>query len=380
MAQTTYFASKPRYAILDGLRGVAALMVVAFHLFETYIPVLHTQVINHGYLAVDFFFILSGFVIGYAYDDRWAKGMTVGNFFKRRLIRLQPMVIAGTIFGTLMFLFGIDAFRGMTMSWWKILLAAILGCCMIPLLPGLDIRGWQEMYPLNGPQWSLFLEYIGNILYATIIHKFSKKWLSVFVGIAAAILIEYAVTCPTGSLAGGWSLNWAQLRIGFTRLLFPFFGGLLLYRFKRLIHVKHAFLWCSLLIILFLCVPRLGSFQNHWINGLYEALVIIFVFPVIVSMGAGGETKPGMSTKICNFLGEISYPIYITHYPLIYAQMAWAAAHKEAPVTTQIFFNVSVYILAILLAYACLKLYDLPVREKLKEKFLAKPKTLEQAA
>ena len=116
MAQTTYFASKPRYAILDGLRGVAALMVVAFHLFETYIPVLHTQVINHGYLAVDFFFILSGFVIGYAYDDRWAKGMTVGNFFKRRLIRLQPMVIAGTIFGTLLFLFGAEAFRGMTMS------------------------------------------------------------------------------------------------------------------------------------------------------------------------------------------------------------------------------------------------------------------------
>ena len=96
------------------------------------------------------------------------------------------------------------------------------------------------MYPLNGPQWSLFLEYIGNILYATIIHKFSKKWLSVFVGIAAAILIEYAVTCPMGSLAGGWSLNWPQLRIGFTRLLFPFFGGLLLYRFNKLIHEIEA--------------------------------------------------------------------------------------------------------------------------------------------
>ena len=69
--ETVYLASKPRYEILDGLRGVAALMVIFFHCFETYIPQFGTQIINHGYLAVDFFFVLSGFVIGYAYDDRW---------------------------------------------------------------------------------------------------------------------------------------------------------------------------------------------------------------------------------------------------------------------------------------------------------------------
>ena len=68
--KNVYLASKPRYAILDGLRGVAALVVILFHGFETYIPFFGTQHINHGYLAVDFFFVLSGFVIGYAYDDR----------------------------------------------------------------------------------------------------------------------------------------------------------------------------------------------------------------------------------------------------------------------------------------------------------------------
>ena len=66
-----YLASKPRYEILDGLRGVAAMLVVAYHLFETYYHGTPDQPINHGYLAVDFFFVLSGFVIGYAYDDRW---------------------------------------------------------------------------------------------------------------------------------------------------------------------------------------------------------------------------------------------------------------------------------------------------------------------
>ena len=66
-----YLASKPRYEILDGLRGVASMIVVAFHLFETYSGNPVHQILNHGYLAVDFFFVLSGFVVGYAYDDRW---------------------------------------------------------------------------------------------------------------------------------------------------------------------------------------------------------------------------------------------------------------------------------------------------------------------
>ena len=97
-----YLASKPRYEILDGLRGVAALIVVGFHLFETYSQGQAFQILNHGYLAVDFFFVLSGFVIGYAYDDRWNR-MSLRDFFKRRLIRLHPMVVMGSVIGALFF-------------------------------------------------------------------------------------------------------------------------------------------------------------------------------------------------------------------------------------------------------------------------------------
>ena len=103
--QDSYLTSKPHYEILDGLRGVAAAMVVAFHLLEAHSGGNHlNQIINHGYLAVDFFFMLSGFVIGYAYDDRWNK-MSTGTFFKRRLIRLQPMVVMGSIVGAALFWF-----------------------------------------------------------------------------------------------------------------------------------------------------------------------------------------------------------------------------------------------------------------------------------
>ena len=93
--------TKAHYDLLDGLRGVAALMVIWYHIFEGYAFASDTMIttFNHGYLAVDFFFILSGFVIGYAYDDRWGKSLTMKDFFKRRLIRLHPMVIMGVSSG-----------------------------------------------------------------------------------------------------------------------------------------------------------------------------------------------------------------------------------------------------------------------------------------
>ena len=95
--------TKPHYDLLDGLRGVAAITVVWFHIFEAFATSHLDQRINHGYLAVDFFFILSGFVIGYAYDDRWGRNLTMKNFFKRRLIRLHPMVIMGAVLGAITF-------------------------------------------------------------------------------------------------------------------------------------------------------------------------------------------------------------------------------------------------------------------------------------
>ena len=143
MNSNQYFASKPRYEILDGLRGVAAIMVVIFHLFETYNARIGTQIINHGYLAVDFFFVLSGFVIGYAYDDRWAANkLTTWGFFKRRLVRLHPMLIAGTVLGCLLFYFcDCEMFSKVGETPWYVLLGmAALAILMIPVTASMDIR------------------------------------------------------------------------------------------------------------------------------------------------------------------------------------------------------------------------------------------------
>lgn len=372
--QNNQINSKPHYPILDGLRGVASVMVIGFHIFETHSTSHLDQVINHGYLAVDFFFLLSGFVVGYAYDDRWGR-MRTGDFFRIRLIRLQPMVVMGMIVGAICFYFQ-DSVMWPTIHevpLWKMLLVMLIGFTLIPVPPSMDIRGWYEMHPLNGPGWSLFFEYIANILYGLFIRKFSKTALSVLVALAGAALIHLAVTSPNGDIIGGWSVDPAQLRIGFTRMIYPFFAGLLLFRIYQPSLVNHAFFWCSLLVITVLSIPRIGGAEQLWMNGLYDSLSIILIFPLIVFMGASGTIKSQFSARLCKFLGDISYPLYITHYPLIYTYTGWVNDHK--PSFSQAFpVALLVFVSAIALAYLCLKLYDEPVRLWLKNKLMAQRK------
>lgn len=384
MQHNDYLASKPRYEILDGLRGVASMMVVAYHLFETYSNDPMHQILNHGYLAVDFFFVLSGFVIGYAYDDRWNR-MTLKDFFKRRLVRLHPMVIMGTLIGALLFYFGdCSAFPLISETpWWKMLLLFLLGCTMLPALTSWDIRGWSETNSLNGPTWSLTLEYIANILYALFIRHFSKTLLCIFVIGTAFLTIDLTMNLDVFNLfsanrsaaytvIGGWSITPDQIYIGMTRLLYPFFMGLLLSRINKLIKIKRGFWWCSVLIIVMLAMPRIGGMENMWMNGAYEAFCILIICPLIVAIGAGSDIKGKKSVAVCTFLGEISYPLYITHFPLVYMQIAWANNHPDAPLGTVICLSVSIFILSVGLAYGSLKLYDIPVREWLKKHWLMK--------
>ncbi len=384
MTNNVYLASKPRYGILDGLRGVAALLVVLFHVFEAYSPGPAGQIINHGYLAVDFFFMLSGFVIGYAYDDRWNKMSTWG-FFKRRLVRLHPMVVMGTVVGACLYFFGQgDGFPIIgNIPGWKLLLAFVMGCLMIPCGPKMDIRGWGEMNSFNGPNWSLTWEYAANILYALVLRRLPKAILGVLTAAAAfctldlclnwnvfGLLTEGRVASASAyTVIGGWSITPEQMYIGFTRLAYPFLCGLLLSRIGKSTTVKGAFWWCSLILAAIFSIPCIGG-EGNVANGIYNAACILVIFPVVVAMGAGSRIKGEKSTRICTFLGELSYPLYITHYPVMYVQMNWAWSHPDAPAYAHITVAAGSIILSIGIAYACLKLYDMPVRKYLTERWL----------
>lgn len=379
-----YLASKPRYEILDGLRGVAAMLVVVYHLLETYYHSSPEQPLNHGYLAVDFFFVLSGFVIGYAYDDRWDR-MSTWNFFKRRLVRLHPMVIFGSLFGAALFYFGAsEAFPLIEKTnWWTLLLVLFWVMTIIPIPNSMDIRGWGETNPLNGPAWSLQWEYIANILYALVFRRLSKIALGVCVAVFAFFTVVLCLNIDlfgflklrdyaSYTVIGGWSLAPDQLQIGLTRLLYPFFCGLLISRLSCTISVKNGFWWCALGVVLLLGMPWMGLGGERWGNGVYEAACILVGFPLIVMVGAGSSVK-GKSGAINKFLGDISYPLYITHYPLIYMQIAWAERHADLPLSTHVAVAVGVFVLSIFIAWAALRLYDLPVRQWLRGKVFSKP-------
>lgn len=375
-SSAAYADSKPHYELLDGLRGVAALMVLWYHVFEGFATSPVDQNFNHGYLAVDFFFILSGFVVGYAYDDRWKTTMTTTNFFKRRLIRLQPMVILGAVLGAITFCIqGSEQWDGTKVSLSMVMLALLLNLFLIPAIPGTgsEVRGNGEMYPLNGPTWSLFFEYIANVMYALFIHKMSTKALRVLVVLAGIGLASFAIgnLSGYGHLGVGWSLVDYNLIGGFLRVLFSFSIGLLMSRNFKPVKIRGAFWICSVLMFALFAVPHVGGMETLWMNGIYDSLCIIVFFPLLVYLGASGKTTDKASSKICKFLGDISYPVYIVHYPFMYLFYSWLWKNELTFAET---WPVAVGLIIgnILLAYAALKLYDEPIRRWLSKKFLAR--------
>lgn len=366
---------KPHYALLDGLRGVAALLVVWYHVFEGFQfagnkPVI--DFINHGYLAVDFFFILSGFVVDYAYDNRWGKTLTLGGFFRRRLIRLQPMVIMGAVIGAASFLIsGMERWDGTHATLWLTFLAFVCGCLMLPALPGMprEVRGNGEMFPLNGPCWSLFFEYVGNIVYALFIRRLSTRLLALLSFALCCALAWFAVTDQSGygSIGVGWTVDRTNILGGMLRMLCPFTMGVLMSRLFKPIHYARGAFWTSaaLLLIIF-HIPYIYSDGALSLNGVFEAACIIAVFPLVVWYAASGKTTDIASTRICRFLGDISYPLYIVHYPLMYAFYMWLIKTRQYTLHETWPAALAAVTASIILAWLCLKLYDMPVRKWLR--------------
>ena len=369
-------ASKPHYDLLDGLRGVAALLVLWYHVFEgfSFATAVNTgldppiSTINHGYQAVDFFFILSGFVIGYAYDDRFRNGtLTLRSFFKRRIIRLHPMVLLGAVIGAVTFMLqGSQQWDGTHVSTSLVMLATLCAMFMIPAIPGCpyEVRGNGEMYPLNGPCWSLFFEYMGNLLYALLLRRlptFALGILTVLLGIGLA-WFTIADVSGYGMLGIGWTLDSMNFIGGMLRMLFPFSMGLLLSRIFRPRKVKGAFWVGTALLAVLVHVPYIASSGNICLNGIFESICILFVFPAIVWLAASGTTTDRYSSSICRFLGDISYPLYIVHYPVMYLFYDWLIRNSRYALSGALLPSIAVMVLNIALAYAALRFFDQPLR------------------
>jgi peptidoglycan/LPS O-acetylase OafA/YrhL len=183
--------TRPHFEMLDGLRGIAAVAVVVFHFMEIAVTDLSKNFITHAYLAVDFFFCLSGFVIAYAYDSRMP-GMGLGTFLKLRLIRLHPLVVTGALLGLLSYF--LDPFSSLSKQYGagQGLLMFLDSCLMIPY-PIIKER-YYNLFHLNPPTWSLFYEYIANLFYALVLCRASKKLLWMLLIIATiAVLLKHTI-------------------------------------------------------------------------------------------------------------------------------------------------------------------------------------------
>lgn len=370
--------TKPHYELLDGLRGVAALVVIWYHLFEGFATSPLDQRMNHGYLAVDFFFILSGFVVGYAYDDRWRRRtLTFGGFVKRRLVRLHPMVVLGAVLGAVTFcLQGCTQWNGTHVALSMVVLSLVLHLFLLPAVPGAgpEVQGNGEMYPLNGPTWSLFFEYVGNLCYALFLRRLPTRWLAAFVALTGLLLTLFAVGNGSGygHLGVGWTLAGWNFPGGLLRMLFAFPMGLLLSRVFRPVPIRGAFWICSLTVAALLAVPYVGGASAMWMNGLYDALCAVVLFPLVVWLGASGKATDRATSGLCKFLGDISYPVYVIHYPFMYLFFAWLWGGEAISLAAAWPVAVGLFAGSIVLAWAALRWYDEPVRRWLARRLLSR--------
>ncbi len=355
--------SKEHFETLDGLRGTAALIIVLYHVFGM-VNGFATPVnpFFHGVLPVDFFFALSGFVVSYAYDDRWEK-MSLRDFFTRRLIRLHPTLVIGIIFGALCYAFDPFKMGAQNTQITSILIIVFGAFFMFPNNP-LPNR-WTDLYSLNGPQWTLTLEYIANILYALVLRKLSTK---VLMGLAfIAGIATYWMGTSLDSMDRGW--GWDNVGYGFIRLAYPFLIGMLLYRLRDKVKLPQlGFLPLSAILIISMCAPIMPKINGLPLNGIYEATLIVILFPLIVAMGAHSSSK-GFVKSLCNYSGKISYPLYITHFPFLYAFLNLATIVK-APTNVLIIAGIGFTILVIVVAVIVEKFWDGPIRRALTNKFV----------
>lgn len=155
-------------------------------------------------------------------------------------------------------------------------------------------------------------------------------------------------------------------------MLFPFTMGMLISRHFKPIKVRGAFWICSAVLLVLFTVPYFeGTSPISW-NGLYEVFCILVVFPILVWVGASGSTTDIRSTQICKFLGDISFPLYMVHYPFMYLFYAWLIKNKLYTFAETWQVALCVYAGTLVVAYLALKLYDEPVRKWLADRLLSK--------
>lgn len=301
---TTAPSIKPaRLPLLDGLRFVAAVCIMAYHgemVFRYAGP------FTRSYMFVDFFFILSGFTMGLATEPKMQSGaVRLGAFLRTRFRRLWPVTAIGAAMGFCVFLpdYGLAKAGGFLLLAWL----------MVP---------WPfhsgQIFPLNGPQWYLLMDLVGNVLHFALLARLSDKalWLfTLLAGVALALVIQTQPANTFGAMPHNWYL--AVFRVAFSYSM-----GVALARLHRrgaMPGLRGAW-WVAALILPPLVLVGLDALPLPLPPG--DAVMVVLVMPLLFAFAMMAQA-PKWVEPVCAGLGRASFPLFATHLPLLFAARAW---------------------------------------------------------
>jgi peptidoglycan/LPS O-acetylase OafA/YrhL len=294
-------ATRERFILLDGLRGAAALAVITDH-----IPSAVSGLLPGRYLAVDFFFALSGFVLAHVYGARLAAGLSAGQLMRARVVRLYPLYIAATLAGAL--LAALKVARGWTpASWEQVAASTLFNAFYLPVPQGLSTAP-DGPFPFNGPAWSLFFELLANLAFALTARRLTNRGIAAFLVVCAAAVTYTAFRL--GRLDAGFA--YSNFLGGFPRVFYAFFAGVLIYRLRERWRAPALPGWLGLvLLIAILAMPASRALRPAW-----EAFATIALFPLLIAFCANSKVGGG-AARACAAAGLLSYGFYVFQAPVI---------------------------------------------------------------
>lgn len=346
--------SEHRYETLDALRGVAAIAVVCFHIEQIkLIPGLTP----HGYLAVDFFFVLSGFVIAYAYEDALRGSLTWRDFALRRAVRIYPLAALGATLGLFVLLLKWNSFPEKVEDLPHILVSGTLNLLLLPTPFGGEVSRY-ELFPGNGPLWSLSFELAANLIWAawgTRLRTHTLALIVILAGFAVA-----ALTLQAGTANQGFDLATAPSAIA--RVTYSFPMGVLIYRAHRsAIWPKWIPTGQAMSVLLggalfgVLALPRMTGVSF----AVWDVIAVLVILPTIVLLGIA----QGRGSRFGNFLGELSYPLYILHFPIL---LLASGLHQIRPSQlSAVCISIGAAAIIVIISVVASRFYDIPIRRRL---------------
>ncbi|ACI59335.1 peptidoglycan/LPS O-acetylase OafA/YrhL [Rhizobium leguminosarum] len=293
---------RSRYYSLDAMRGFAAICVVATHFQERYAP--------SAYLAVDFFFVLSGFIIADIYGKRLSRGLPFQSFMTARIKRLYPLYLIGISVGLVQIILLTSwGLRGQSVV--DLLVSTIANGAFLPSpMYFLQANPMQGMFPINGPAWSMFWELLVNIVFALWLFRLSIRALCLVALVSAAVLVCFGL--KYGMLNIGW--EWPSAVGGLPRVMFSFTAGVVI---SRLFGGMPAWRkgWVAIVpcLLLMICI---AAPVPSMLRPYYDLMFAMALAPIIVMLGLFLE-MPAKAEALATWIGYISYPVYILHRGVI---------------------------------------------------------------